>query len=192
MVGPRGWFVLLDTVEAELRQLAADEMSRDLAKEDDSSIAAKGIRARTREVQARIRAPRERARTRLEERAAQSKDREVLVPKTQAPLTSGRGLKMAATGRIAPFPTTKNTSLSPKLQQHLTPQHWLEQMMRKDTGAKPKAKAKASAVTSMVMIAQSNPASDFNPSSRDEDSSDLEALLNAGTVASTDSTRGSA
>ena len=42
LVGPRGWFVLLDTVEAELRQLAADEMSRDLAKEDDSSIAAKG------------------------------------------------------------------------------------------------------------------------------------------------------
>ena len=97
---PQGVVILLDTVEAELRQLAADEMSRDLAKEDDSSIAAKGIRARTKEVQARIRAPRERARTRLEERAAQSKD--------------------------------------PKLQQHLTPQHWLEQMMRKDTGAKPR------------------------------------------------------
>ena len=39
---PQGVVALLDTVETELRQLAADEMSRDLAKDDDSSIAAKG------------------------------------------------------------------------------------------------------------------------------------------------------
>ena len=41
----------------------------------------------------------------------------------------------------------------------------------------------------MIMMAQSNPAGDFNSSSSDGNSSDQDTLSNAGTVASTDSTQ---
>ena len=196
---PQGVVTLLDTVDAELRQLAADEMSRDLAKEDDSSIVAKG----------KGKDKGGKGKDKGSKGKGKDKDGGKSGAKQGQGGTSSQDSGAADQRKTKPCmwfwtengcyrkscPFSHDEKHKPKPKAAAAPNATAlvgandEEGNKGKAKAKPKAKAKASAVTSMIMMAQSNPAGDFNSSSSDGNSSDQDTLSNAGTVASTDSTQ---
>ena len=97
-------------LETEVRQLAADEMSRDLAKDDDSSIAAKG-KGKDKGGKGKDKGSKGKGKDKEGKSSAKqgkggsSSQNDGASGRTR--LACGFGLTMAATVRIAPFPMTK-------------------------------------------------------------------------------------
>ena len=141
---PQGVVTLLDTVDAELRQLAADEMSRDLAKEDDSSIVAKG-KGKDKGGKGKDKGPKGKGKDKDGGKSS-AKQGQGGTSSQDSGAADQRKTKPCmwfwtengCYRKSCPFSHDENTSLSLRLQQHPTPQHWLEPMMRKETRAKPR------------------------------------------------------
>ncbi|OLP84290.1 Copia protein [Symbiodinium microadriaticum] len=194
---PQGVVTLLDTVETELRQLAADEMSRDLAKDDDSSIAAKG---KGKDKGGKGKDKGSKGKGKEKEGKSSAKQGKGDSSSQNDSATDQRKNKACMWFWTENGCYRKNCPYShdekhkPKPKAAVAPNAAALVGADGDEGpkgkakAKPKAKAKASAVTSTVMMARSNHADDFSFPSSDESGSDLEELSIAGTVDSADST----